>query len=306
MKMKKMFALLITMFLSSCQISSNSETPSEQNSDSISAIESVSNLDVLSDESSLIEDIPSEPTEEPSSESTEQPSTIPSEIPTDEPSSEPTEESSSEEVEDIYYVDGLPSNLFVTEVKDFMKISYLENEDCYKVTLEFNRENYPYDTHIDEIIFPNVYDDGIHGLKRIKHCIGTYYLQYIEVDRIIIPEGIETLRNHYYNFREEKYESHVVDILCYLCNNLYLPLSIKEIGHAVDGFDNKLWEHLENGEREFNIHYNGTVEHFNENCVISMPLTIGPSELHSDEVLKINCLDGYVNLNLYIDDYIIY
>ena len=60
MKMKKIFVLLITMFLSSCQISSNSETPSEQNSDSISAIESVSNLDVLSDESSLIEDIPSE------------------------------------------------------------------------------------------------------------------------------------------------------------------------------------------------------------------------------------------------------
>ena len=117
----------------------------------------------------------------------------------------------------------------------------------------------------------------------------------------IISEGIETLRNHYYNFREEKFKSHVVDILCYLCNNLYLPLSIKEIGHAVDGFDNKLWEHIENGEREFNIHYNGTVEHFNENCVISMPLTYGPSELYSDEVLKINCLDGYVNLNLYLE-----
>ena len=288
MKMKKMFVLLITMFLSSCQISSNSKPseipsePTEQASESIA-----------------------DPTEELSSEPTEQPTTIPSEIPTEEPSSESTEESSSEEVEDIYYVDGLPSNLFVTEVKDFMKISYLENEDCYKVSLEFNRENYPYDTHIDEIIFPNVYDDGIHGLKRIKHCIGTYYLEHIQVDRIIISEGIETLRDHYYDFREEKFKSSIVEILCYLCNNLYLPLSIKEIGHGVDGVTNILWEHLENGEREFNIHYNGTVEHFNDNCVISMPFTMGDYHFHSDDILKINCLDGYIKLNLYLDDYLI-
>ena len=67
--MKKMFVLLITMFLSSCQISSNSETPSEQNSDSISTIESVSNLDVLSDDSSFVEETPS--TEESSSEEVE-------------------------------------------------------------------------------------------------------------------------------------------------------------------------------------------------------------------------------------------
>ena len=122
--MKKVFVLLITMFLSSCQISSNSEPSSEQNSDIISTIESISNSEVQSESSSELTEEPSESTSEPIV------------VPTEEPSSEPTEGSSSEEVEDIYYVDGLPSNLFVTDImEEYMTFTYYEDYDFYQVSV---------------------------------------------------------------------------------------------------------------------------------------------------------------------------
>ena len=181
MKMKKMFVLLIIMLLSSCQISSNSETSSEQISDSISTIESTSNLDVLSDESLLVEQ-------------------------SSMPSSEPTEGSSSEEVEEIYYVDGLPSNLFVTEFYEYVQFIYLEEEDCYFAKCMLPHPAPP--EYIEEIIFPNVYNDGINGLKRVKHVGGVFYAYVSVIDRIIISEGIETLRYYEYSYREQKYTYH--------------------------------------------------------------------------------------------------
>ena len=279
MKMKKMFVLLITMLLSSCQISSNSETQSEQISDSISTIESISNSDVLSDESSLIEDIPSE-SEESSM-----------------PTSETIEESASEEIEDIYYVDGLPSNLFVTEVNDYMKFLYIEPEDCYYAECNLPK---PAPEYIEEIVFPNVYDDGINGLKRVKHVSGVFWAYESTIDKIIISEGIETLRSYGYSYRDESWKYNSGNILYFLCSDLYLPSTIVEIVHgAYEGGGSSSEEWL--NRNQFVIHYNNTVEYFNENCTIKMPLMTSDYRKSNDreDKIEINCLDGRMYLDVY-------
>ena len=279
MKMKKMFVLLITMLLSSCQISSNSETQSEQISDSISTIESISNSDVLSDESSLIEDIPSE-SEESSM-----------------PTSETIEESASEEIEDIYYVDGLPSNLFVTEVNDYMKFLYIEPEDCYYAECNLPK---PAPEYIEEIVFPNVYDDGIHGLKRVKHASGVFWAYESTIGKIIISEGIETIRSYGYSHRDESWKYNNGNILYFLCSNLYLPSSIKEIAHAAIENGNLFYDPMLKGDCEFNIHYSGTVEYFDENCTVVMPALYSEFYDIFENELEIICLDGHINLDLFI------
>ena len=97
--------------------------------------------------------------------------------------------STTEPSEEIYYLDGLASNLFVTEVPENVDCYYEESTDCYSAYADTNEDGIIY-KDIDCII-PNVYDDGIHGLKRIKifDCSDLDTPGYYNI--LIISEGIE-------------------------------------------------------------------------------------------------------------------
>ena len=285
MKMKKIFVLLITMLLSSCQISSNSETSSEQISDSISTIESISNSEVQSESSSEL-------TEEPS-ESTSEPIVV------------PTEESSSEheEVEDIYYVDGLPSNLFVTDImEEHMTFTYYEDYDFYQVTVS-SKEEKSLGTDLvstqkesmigkelegQDIVIPNVYDDGIHGLKRVKaYTISRFEEGYL--NSLIVSEGIEMcgyLRKTGYT--TTTYILAHSPIILNPIKNIYLPSTIMKLQCFVP-FAGNLWYYpnaLWGFKFEPNIYYNGTIEQWNKIEFIKNYYEEGNYKF------VINCLDG--------------
>ena len=93
-------------------------------------------------------------------------------------------------------------------------------------------------------------------------------------------------------------------MIWFVCEDLYLPISIKEVSHAFDTCSSNLIDSLMKGERSFNIHYNNTIEYFNNNCSITMPITSVDFHLQTRDLLKINCLDGYVKLNYYIGEYL--
>ena len=288
MKMKKIFVLLITMLLSSCQISSNSETSSEQISDSISTIESISNSEVQSESSSELIEEPSEFTSEPIV--------------------FPTEESSSEheEVEDIYYVDGLPSNLFVTDImEEHMTFTYYEDYDFYQVTVSSKEEK---SLGIDlvstqkesmigkelegqDIVIPNVYDDGIHGLKRVKaFTISRFEEGYL--NSLIVSEGIEMcgyLRKTGYT--TTTYILAHSPVILNPIKNIYLPSTIMKLQCFVP-FAGNIWYYpnaLWGFKFEPNIYYNGTIEQWNNIKFIN------DFSYYSEEgnyKFVINCLDG--------------
>ena len=266
MKMKKMIVLLITMFLSSCQISSNSEPSSEQNSDSISTIESISNLDVLSDESLLVEQ-------------------------SSMPSSESTEGSSSEEVEDIYYLDGLPSNLFVTDImEEYMTFTYYEDYDFYQVTVSPKVEKMlGKELEGQDIVIPNVYDDGIHGLKRVKaFTICRFEEGYL--NSLIVSEGIEmcALKINISNESRLVHNSLNMNPI----KNIYLPSTITYLSDFFQEYS-YCWYNPKSNDFKFepNIYYNGTIEQWN-NIEFVEDFSTGIYSKNGNYKFAINCLDG--------------
>ena len=61
-------------------------------------------------------------------------------IPTIEPTAQPTAESTVEPSEEIYYLDGLASNLFVTEVPENVEVYYSEYYNSYIAKCYTNKD----------------------------------------------------------------------------------------------------------------------------------------------------------------------
>ena len=173
---------------------------------------------------------------------------------------EPTEKPTVESSEEIYYIDGLASNLFVTEVPENVKCVYLEDSDSYIAYAIIYDKGVIY-KDIDCII-PNVYDDGIHGLKRVKSFSssfgeGGYY------NKLIISEGIEVIKSGIGdNFARE----------------VYYPSTTKKMGTLYAENPRNLTEEHRDVYNKSRSYYNGTISQFNQNeplppsgCVDSVP-----------------------------------
>ena len=199
-----------------------------------------------------------EPTIEPTSGQTTDSATELTSISTTEPS------------EEIYYLDGLASNLFVTEVPDNVDCYYEESTDCYSAYADTNENGIIY-KDIDCII-PNVYDDGIHGLQVIKKfAFESETVGYI--NKLILSEGIEECF------------SYIGDIAAI---EIYFPSTIKEM--------NSLWKDvgMHNSVGSKRRYYNGTVEQFKK-------IEVGPPKYCVDKPFKVDfiCLDGVAYFDFY-------
>ena len=190
---------------------------------------------------------------------------------------EPTEKPTVESSEEIYYIDGLASNLFVTEVPENVKCVYLEDSDSYIAYAIIYDKGVIY-KDIDCII-PNVYDDGIHGLKRVKSFSssfgeGGYY------NKLIISEGIEVIKSGIGdNFARE----------------VYYPSTTKKMGTLYAENPRNLTEEQRDVYNKSRSYYNGTISQFNQiepippsGCVDSVP---GKYEFI--------CLDGVAHFYYY-------
>ena len=195
-------------------------------------------------------------------------------IPTMEPTAQPTFESTLEPTvepsEEIYYLDGLASNLFVTEVPENVEVYYSEYYNSYIAKCYTNKAGVVYE-NIDCII-PNVYDDGIHGLQVIKKfAFKSETVGYI--NKLILSEGIE-----------ESF-SYIGDIAAI---EIYFPSTIKEM--------NSLWKDVgtHNSVGSKRRYYNGTVEQFKK-------IEVEPPIYCVDKPFKVDfiCLDGVAYFDFY-------
>lgn len=189
-----------------------------------------------------------EPTIEPTSGQTTDSATELTSISTTEPS------------EEIYYLDGLASNLFVTEVPDNVDCYYEESTDCYSAYADTNENGIIY-KDIDCII-PNVYDDGIHGLKRVK-IFGSYFYEGGYYNKLIISEGIEVINSGIGdNFARE----------------IYYPSTTKKMSTLFQRYPEDWTDEQRDIYNNSKSYYNGTISQFNQIeeiepycCVDSVP-----------------------------------
>ena len=211
-----------------------------------------------------------EPTIEPTSGQTTDSATELTSISTTEPS------------EEIYYLDGLASNLFVTEVPENVDCYYEESTDCYSAYADTNEDGIIY-KDIDCII-PNVYDDGIHGLKRIKIFDCSYLDTPGYYNKLIISEGIEMVGTEI---------GHIA------AREIYFPSTLKTIS-CIWGWQSLRDEAKENIKNKTR-YYNGTIAEFKK-----IEGFISSSCLLEDTPysIKFICLDGDAYFDFYFTYYI--
>lgn len=195
-------------------------------------------------------------------------------VPTTEPTVEPTSVPTVEPSEEIYYLDGLASNLFVTEVPENIVCTYREGADRYTAYAYTQKDGIVYE-NIDCVI-PNVYDDGIHGLKRVDSfsCEDADHSGYF--NKLIISEGIEDI-------------SKIIDHID--AREIYYPSTIKWM-NFVSGWQKR------DVETEYR-YYNGTVEQFNK--VEGLDYSSGGLGFLEDTPWKYPfiCLDGIAYFDVY-------
>lgn len=205
------------------------------------------------------------------------PTAEPTVEPTIEPTVEPTFEPTVEPSEEIYYLDGLASNLFVTEVPDNVRCIYLEDSDSYIACAQTKMDGTVY-KNIDCII-PNVYDDGINGLKRIKYFQINYYgAGYY--NKLVLSEGIEFF---YASIGEIP------------TKEIYFPSTTKMIKSLFYGTVNVFNKEEHGNIEKVDLYYNGTVEQFG--LIEPIPPYVCVSD-HPFEVEFI-CLDGVAYFEFY-------
>ena len=174
---------------------------------------------------------------------------------------EPTEKPTVESSEEIYYIDGLASNLFVTEVPENVECIYLEDSDSYIAYAQTKRDGTLY-KDIDCII-PNIYDDGIHGLKRVKNFRSDFY-EGGYYNKLIISEGIEVIN------------SGVDDNLA---REVYFPSTTKKMYPLDQRYPEDWTDEQRDISKNMKLYYNGTISQFNQiealpplNCFDSWPM----------------------------------
>ena len=159
-----------------------------------------------------------------------------------EPTIEPTVESS----EEIYYIDGLASNLFVTEVPKNVECIYLEDSDSYIAHAQTKMDGTVY-KNIDCII-PNIYDDGVHGLKRVKSFRSNFY-EGGYYNKLIISEGIEVIN------------SGVDDNLA---REVYFPSTTKKMYPLDRRYPVDWTDEQRDISKNMKLYYNGTISQFTQ------------------------------------------
>ena len=224
---------------------------------------------------SFVSSCSSIPTEEPTVEISSSETEIPT---TEEPTDVPTETTTTEEpTEEIYYLDGLASNLFVTEVPENVECKYLEDSDSYIAYAQTKKDGIVYE-NIDCII-PNVYDDGIHGLKRVK-TFWSYFYEGGYYNKLIISEGIEIIRS---------------GIGDNLSKEIYFPSTTKKMCTLFQRYPEDWTDEQRDVYNNSKSYYNGTISQFNQIeeiepdvCVDSVP-----------GKYAFICLDGVAYFNNY-------
>lgn len=208
------------------------------------------------------------------------------------------EETSTEEIstEEIYYLDGLASNLFVDEyVEELFEFIYIEEKDCYSTELSYIRDS---SISYETIVIPNVYDDGINGLKRVKYAgVNASYEpegNSMNVNNIYISEGIIALGR--YRLKDKSW--FFKPITLFNCENLYIPLSLKQISSIIEYYD--YFEKVLNNE--FKIYYPETTQYFYDNCEFVDIVTFEHYKL--DYEIEMICSDGSIIFETY--DYVIF
>ena len=207
---------------------------------------------------------------------TVEPTIEPTIEPTVEPTVEPTLEPTVEPSEEIYYLDGLASNLFVTEVPENVQCKYLEDSDSYIAYAQTKKDGIVYE-NIDCII-PNVYDDGIHGLKRIKY-FQIYYFGAGYYNKLVLSEGIEVF---YASIGEIP------------TKEIYFPSTTKMIKSLFSGTINVFNKEEHGNIEKVDLYYNGTVEQFG--LIESIPPYVCVSDPFEVEFI---CLDGPAYFEFY-------
>ena len=190
---------------------------------------------------------------------------------------EPTEKPTVEPSEEIYYIDGLASNLFVTEVPENVICRYQEDSDSYIAFADSKKEGKLY-KDIDCII-PNIYDDGIHGLKRVK-SFWSYFDEGGYYNKLIISEGIEVIKS---------------GIGDNLSKEIYYPSTTKRMASLFQRYPSDWTDEQREILGNIKIHYNGTTFQFNQIeeiepdvCASSVP-----------NKYKFICLDGVAYFDFY-------
>ena len=243
----------------------------------------------------LISSCNSNPTIEPTmdllSSSIEQPTDVPTHSLDSIVSS--NQDTSTEEIstEEIYYLDGLASNLFVDEyVEELFEFIYIEEKDCYSTELSYIRDSSIY---YETIVIPNVYDDGINGLKRVKYAgVNSSYeskKDSMTINNIYISEGIISLETYRLNDKSWFF----TPITSFNCKNLYIPLSLEKISSIIEYYD--YFEKVLNGE--FKIYYPETTQYFYDNCEFVDIVTYEHYKLAYE--IELICTNGSIMFETY-------
>ena len=202
----------------------------------------------------------------------------------------------SNKSEEIYYLDGLASNLFVYDVmEEYMEFTYVKETDSYHLYVRssskvgiYSSDELGYKLNGKDIIIPNVYDDGIHGFKRVKSFdIQDSSVGYI--NSLTVSEGIIECGRII--------QSRII--------NFYLPTSVIKMENFYDIYDSYFSYYSRVGIRKEGIFdlkfvYLGTTEQFNKIVFSDVPINIYP-EMGS---IIIECSDGEINKKIYSAPYV--
>ena len=191
---------------------------------------------------------------------------------------EPTEKPTVEPSEEIYYIDGLASNLFVTEVPENVKCIYLEDSDSYIACAQTKMDGTVY-KNIDCII-PNVYDDGIHGLKRVKSFSSDFY-EGGYYNKLIISEGIEVINS---------------GISDNLAREVYFPSTTKKMYPLKHRYPEDWTDEQRDISKNMKLYYNGTISQFNQIEALPPLNCFDPWPLECEFI----CLDGVAYFEFFI------
>lgn len=203
----------------------------------------------------------------------------------------------SNKSEEIYYLDGLASNLFVYDVmEEYMEFTYVEETDSYDLYVGIKdkfAEGYPCDYSGErflglelkgkDIVIPNVYDDGVHGLKRVKSFdIQDSSVGYI--NSLTVSEGITECGS--------MLKSRII--------NIYLPSTINQIMKFNFIYDFYFSRYTKDGEKiqgtfDLNIIYNGTKNDFYDIEIIDNYEGV---LFNKGGYVRIDCLDGFILMEI--------
>ena len=196
----------------------------------------------------------------------------------------------SNKSEEIYHLDGLASNLFVYDVmEEYMEFTYIEETDSYDLYVGIKdkfAEGYPCDYRGErflglelkgkDIVIPNVYDDGIHGLKRVKSFeIEPSRVGYL--NSLIVSEGLERIKG---------------TIINQYFKSVYLPSTINEM----DKFYSKYpyFVICQYYLFDLEIYYAGSLEQFKDIDFLRVSWLENYLHYEHEHKVKIHCNNGNI------------